>query len=155
MIKFFDSYGYFVDCIKKFEKFLVQCGNCGFIWMNPQVDYKNALTEEDFILLQMTLVDLNNWCPDVSELSEAGIEISHGACALCAREKLKKFVRKTQQTEGNPDCYGRANDGDCDRFDCKWRHTHFCVVKRGDYDVWSRRIRLLMEVVPLQICPES
>gem|GEM_PF-1375501 len=151
MIRFFDNFQEFWSCIKKFEKYFLQCGNCGFVWLNPQVDY-NQIPEEYFILLQRVLVDINNWCPDIEELKELDIEISHGACDFCTREQLKKFYRKAQQQEGNPDCFGKANDGYCDQFGCKYRR--WCIAQPAEYRSWIGKLQLLLEVIPLQICPE-
>lgn len=154
MIKFFDSYEYFVRCIKEFEKYFMQCKNCGFVWLNPQVDYGARLSEEEFILLQKCLVDVNNWCPEVPELADAGIELSHGVCPLCFREAYRERARGKQRAEGNPECYGRANDGHCDRFDCKWRHTYHCVATRPAYEKWRSRVSQLLEVMTLEVRPE-
>jgi hypothetical protein len=37
--------------------------------------------------------------------------------------KLSKteLIKKIQITEGNFDCYGSANNGECDQVDCIWR----------------------------------
>lgn len=31
------------------------------------------------------------------------------------------LIRKIQLAEGNFDCYGRANSGECDQAECAWR----------------------------------
>jgi len=154
MIKWFDSYEVLIDCIKRFEKYFTQCKNCGFIWLNPQVNYLETMSESEFVLLGKCLVDLNSWCPDVDELKESKVFISHGACKLCNREALKPIYRGRQCKEGNPDCYGKANDGDCNREDCIYRRL-YCIVPRFEHDEWLGRIRRLIEVIPLELYPEE
>jgi hypothetical protein len=41
--------------------------------------------------------------------------------------KLSKIemVREIQRAEGNFDCFGTANNSDCDQFDCLWRKDCF------------------------------
>jgi len=36
------------------------------------------------------------------------------------------LIRSIQRAEGNPDCFGKANDY-CDRLDCAWRE--YCLKK--------------------------
>lgn len=40
------------------------------------------------------------------------------------------LVRLIQLAEGNFDCFGTAEDGDCDQVDCLWREDCFETAKR-------------------------
>ena len=44
---------------------------------------------------------------------------------------LTHLIRSVQRIEGNPDCFGKADGGECDRLECFWRETCLKYVKRS------------------------
>lgn len=52
---------------------------------------------------------------------------------------VKEMIRSIQRSEGNPDCFGRAQ-GHCDQLECAWRayclerpeHLHMNGIKGQD-----------------------
>lgn len=48
--------------------------------------------------------------------------------------KLSKIrlIKTLQISEGNFDCFASASSGECDRWDCMWRHDCFESAKRRD-----------------------
>ena len=42
------------------------------------------------------------------------------------------LIRSIQRTEGNPDCFRKAQGG-CDQFDCTWRK--YCVEEAQEYSL--------------------
>lgn len=51
---------------------------------------------------------------------------SHGLCPFCLRKALKSIYIKEQLKFSGVPCFGTAEDGICDREDCKYRET--CLV---------------------------
>lgn len=47
------------------------------------------------------------------------------------RQSMTELVRSIQREEGNFDCFGRARNGICDRYDCLWRADCFALAKQG------------------------
>jgi hypothetical protein len=147
----FDSYEYFIASLQRFSKYFSQCETCWFFWINSSSDYQK-LSEEDFILLQKCLVDLNNWRPDIDELKEVGLFISHSYCEPCFRKIIEPTYRKRQKEEGNPDCFGKANDGNCTQGECKYYRR--CVLQKEVLARWFRVGRLFKEaniILPIAV----
>jgi hypothetical protein len=42
-----------------------------------------------------------------------------------------ELIRSIQRGEGNFDCFGKAWNGICDRYDCLWRSDCFTAATRG------------------------
>ena len=49
---------------------------------------------------------------------------------------LTNLIRSIQRAEGNPDCFGRAQDH-CDRLDCAWRQ--YCLETPQDEATPSKK----------------
>ena len=138
MLKYFEKLDSFVAAVKKYEKYLSGCFHCGLIWITRQSVTENMIREEDMEDIQKCLVDLNNWSPDVKELAELGIEISHGLCTPCYRLKRTEKNRQEQIDMGFFPCFGTANDGFCSQSGCKWFLA--CVVDQAELQMWQQKM---------------
>jgi hypothetical protein len=72
------------------NKLRVKCIKCGKEW------------DKDSVV---------SWGPD---------DVSSSLCDICFKESISPFIHKKQLTEGNFDCFGKANLY-CDQCRCKYR----------------------------------
>lgn len=126
---------------------IFQCCVCKGVWIhyhgnidgNKDSKFTKPENEEELHFmhsLELRAAEIARYNLGPKELGARNIFINHGLCKLCLRESRKKKYREKQRKEGNPDCFAKANNGYCDRFNCCYRQT--CIVPTKNFVVWQK-----------------
>ena len=112
--------------LRKFQQYVAGCSSCNVLW------FKQIPPKDIFWELGIVIVELNQRHACIGELHAQDIHITHGICAECiARSATAEKIRRKQLEEGHFDCFGTANHGYCDQYDCKYRKL--CVWDERSY----------------------
>jgi hypothetical protein len=141
--------------IPSYYRFMSQCLFCGKIY----VDYKEKKLKRGEVLFTLSEERKNFYyyvqdalnsnispalTPDI--FREYDIEISSGICKFCSDcHRPGEEIRKFQQKEGNPDCYGKSLNH-CDQFGCAFYAD--CLPTKEqvrEFPVWYYRMNKLLE----------
>ena len=116
---------------------LTQCVDCRRFWVSRLID---SLGGEEVNSLQRILDD---WNPNLSELVEIGVDVSHTVCTPCIRNRKSSEIHAKQEKEGFSTCYATANDGRCSQDGSngkpRCRYYGLCVVTQEELVIWEQR----------------
>ncbi len=107
---------------------ICHCCKCGKLELKNGNGNGSHASQPEYgpLIVQAIVCTYSNGEITIQELAQIGIYFSSGLCKICAREALRKTIKKKQIREGNFPCFATADQGFCSQTECKYYSV--CVI---------------------------